>query len=140
MAAETTLRDSMNSEMPQRLYPALSGWFGEVMSMLIAAMTPTEAAVAVAASVGVMAAQPVALLQVVGNVGGTVGVKKLLVGPITGPHAVVPGRGECCWDGGLNILFNSVDAITQMAVTYTLAPTTAQGCSLMRRYVGETNR
>jgi hypothetical protein len=138
MAAETTIRDTLNTADPNRLDRALKDInFGDLVSLLMASLTPTESTVVVTASVGPIANQPSAVYQVNATAAGTTGIKKLLKGPITGPHAILPAVGECVWDGALSILFNATDAVTQMAVTYALA--TPVVASILRRSLGETD-
>jgi hypothetical protein len=140
MAAETTIRDSLNSQNPNRICPALAGWFGEAMSALIAGLAATEAGVVPAGNIlATLANQPDAMLQVNATAAGVVGIKKLLIGPITGAGAIVPKTGECVWNGGLLVAFPAADAVTAVSFTYSVAGTATTGCSLLRRNLGESD-
>lgn len=94
---------------------------GEILTLAIAALTPTESGVVVTANVAPLANQPVALLQVNATAAGTTGIKTLKVGLITGTGAIVPATGECVWDGDKKVLFNATDAVTAAAFTYSVA-------------------
>lgn len=135
MSAESTLRDSLNTADPNRLpVAAQSIPLGELLTKVIADMTPTEAALVPAAEVLTLAAQPTAVLQINQITGTTNGVKKLLKGPITGNGAVVPATGEAVWDGGTKILMAAVDAAATVDVTYV---TDADQASILKRAIGE---
>jgi hypothetical protein len=123
----TGIRDTLNSGNPNVLGDAAQAiGLGELLSLMIAtagagAPTDTLAGGDIVSSLATLAAVPTALFYVNGTVGTHTGVKKLRKGPVSGPNALVPATGECVWDGGLHILFASVDAITTATVLYATA-------------------
>lgn len=117
MGAESTLRDTLNTADPGRLPTAFQVMgLGELLSLLIRSVTPTEAGIAVTAHVATLAAQPTALFSVKG-IGGTAGVKTLRRG--TSTDVALPG--EVIWDGGVKLFFNAADANTTADIIYALA-------------------
>ena len=115
-----SIQSALNSGNPNQLGDAAAAaHIGDLLAYAISKMTPTEAGVAAGAA---MAAQPVALLQVVGiTAGADRSTKKLRRGLISGEGALVPAAGEVIWDGGLNLLFAAADLVATYDVTYTLA-------------------
>lgn len=134
-----SLRTDLNNGVLQQIadeFRQIS--LGELLSLVIKGITPTEAGIVVVPGVdtATLAAQPSALFQVNVTAGGTTGVKKLLKGPLTGPGAVVPASGECVWDGGLVIKFASVDAVTAVSATYAKSTDVA---SILMRSIDEVH-
>lgn len=132
-----TLRAELNKSDPNRT-PDVGRevQMGELMTLLIAGLTPTETGVVPSSDVATLAAQPNAMFQIDATAGTVTGIKKLLKGPITGEDAVVPKTGEAVWDGGLQVLFNAADAVTAASFTYSVDGDTA---SVLLRDLGETN-
>ena len=128
MSTTTNIRDLLNGGGLNTLGDVNQAiGLGELLSHMIslASATPTETLTGgiLVSNVGIMAAVPSALFQVNGSAGTHTGIKKLRKGPITGPNAVIPAAGECVWDGGLNILFSTYDAITTALVFYAVSTT-----------------
>lgn len=116
-------RDVLNQASPNNICDAFRDiGLGELLNSLIAGATATETGVSVSSNVGALANQPsIKPFYVNATSGTTTGMKKVLVGPITGPSALVPATGQCVWDGGKNILFASVDAVTAFKAFYAKA-------------------
>lgn len=108
---------------------------GELLTLAIASLTPTEAAVVPVAHVATLAATPSALFQVNVTAGGSTGIKKLLKGPITGEDAISPAPGECVWNGGVSVKFNAVDNATAVSFTYATA---TDKLSILEKNLGQT--
>jgi hypothetical protein len=135
-----SIRVELNKDNPNRLGDALRSFaFGDVINMLIKALTVTESAISVTTNVATLANQPSAngLLRALATAEtGTVHEKLIRVGPITGPQKVTPAPNECVWDGGKKVLFNTVDAVTAASFTYpTDADTTA---GVLQREIGQS--
>ncbi len=115
--------------------------FGALLNALIKLLTFTETGVSATSSVGTLAAQPTAekgVLRILGTTEtGTAHEKKILVGPITGPQALVPAPGQCVWDGGVKVLFNTVDAVTVFSALYLKDSDTTTG--VLQRDPGNRN-
>ena len=97
--------------------------FGSVLNALIKGLTMTETGVVPnsTSQVAVLANQPssLGLLRALATAEtGTVHEKEILIGPISGPAAIVPPAGVCVWDGGKNVLFNTTDAVTALSFLY----------------------
>jgi len=131
MAAESTIRDSLNSGNPNRVADALrSISFGDLLNLLASALTATETGVTVTANVATLANQPTAFVLANATTATSTGIKALKIGQITGPNAVIPNPGEAVWDGNKKVLFNVADAVTAAAFTYaTAANVTRSGLS-----------
>jgi len=122
MAAETTLRDSLNTVDPNRLAEVLRLMgFGEMLNLLLSALTATETGVTVTANVATLANVPSSFVLINGTAGTSTGIKTLRQGAISGPNAVPPVAGEAVWDGAKKVLFSTADAITTAAFTYATA-------------------
>lgn len=136
MASENTIRGTFTNADPNRLSNAFGQLgIGELLVELIKAMTPTDAGLAIAATLATLTAAPSAPpFQVKGIGGATPGIKKLLIGPITGAGAVVPATGEVVWDGGTKLKFAAIDGNLTCDVTYAKASSSA---SAMLRSLGE---
>lgn len=100
--------------------------FGSLLNAFIKSLTMTETGVVPNSTtqIAVLANQP-SLLPVPGMLRalataetGTVHEKEILIGPISGPLAIVPPAGVCVWDGGKNVLFNSADLVTAVSFLY----------------------
>ncbi len=133
------MRTELNTADQNRLSPALSleqGGiaFGEAMALLLTnayTENPTETGLDVTSDLcEPLAAQPVQLFIVDATTATSTGVKKLLIGPISGDGAITPAAGEVVWDGGLNLLFAAADAVTKAAVLYTTAAGQQVSCML----------
>lgn len=117
-----TLRTELNSQSPNRANSAFNqAAVGEALNLLLSGATYTETGVTVTTNVATLANQPSALFDANGTTATSTGSKKLLKGPITGAGAIVPAAGECVWDGGVKVLFNSVDAVTVAKFLYARA-------------------
>jgi len=105
--------------------------FGALFNALIKSLTFTETGIVPSSNVGTLAAQPSSgngVLRVLATAEtGTAHEKKILVGPITGTQALVPAPGQCVWDGGVKVLFNSADAVTAFSTFYTKDSDTTAG-------------
>lgn len=132
MAAESTLRDSINTSDANRSDSAFNALqLGELLTLLIQASTPTESSVTVTSNVATLAATPTALFQCNASAGTTTGVKKLLIGPAT----IVPATGQCLWTPGTNtVKFNVADAVSAAHFLYSTAVISS---SAMLRSIGE---
>jgi hypothetical protein len=122
MGAETSLRDTLNTSDLNRI--ASAGQVmqqGELMNALLNALAATETGVSVSGSKASLANQPTSMVKINATAGTTTGVKKLRIGALTGPNAIVPATGEAVWDGAKTVQFAAVDAVTTAAFTYTKA-------------------
>lgn len=117
-----SLRALLDSVPPNSTFDMLRELpFGSLLNALIKALTFTETGIVPSSNVGVLANQPSSLgvLRVLATAEtGTTHEKEVLIGPITGTQALVPGAGVCVWDGGKNILFNATDAVTAFSTFY----------------------
>jgi hypothetical protein len=118
-------------------YNALQVDVAAIRASLLSAAGVTEAGVTVTTNAAVLANQPKALIAVVGTTGTHTGMKKILLGPITGPKALLPAANQCVWDGGKNVLFAAFDAITVASFLYSQA--TDVTVSLLQRDIGESD-
>jgi len=138
MAAETTLRDSLNTQNPNRAASAAQDLeLGELMTLLINGLTATETGVAVTTHVATLATTPTQLFQVNATTATVTGVKKLLKGR-TDPDGTiqpVPATGEATWNGGTKVRFATADVATVASFTYASAATSTP--SYLRRAIGE---
>jgi hypothetical protein len=135
-----TLRDTMNLADPNRLDRAAADTrLGDLMTLLIADLAPTESGVTIISDVATLSDQPTASgpFQVVG-IGGVGEVKKLLRGSLNadGDIVPVPNPGEVTWDGNKGLRFNTDDAETTCDVTYALADGSDKA-SILLRSLGE---
>jgi|GEM_PF-2929086 len=97
--------------------------FGSLLNALIKGLTMTETGVTPNSTtqIAVLANQPSSsgLLRALATAEtGTVHEKEILVGPISGPAAIIPPANVCVWDGGKNVLFNTADAVTAVSFLY----------------------
>jgi len=119
------IRDDLNAGNLNYIGDALSKvQFGEILSLLIAKLTPTETGVSVTAGTGVsaqLANTPSQMLQINATAGTHTGVKQLLQGPVSGSSELVPASGQAVWDGGNNVLFAIADGVTAASYTYVQA-------------------
>lgn len=143
--ATPNLRTELNNANPNRTDPAFASVnFGSTLNALIKALTFTETGVVPASNVGTLAnaPEPVSgnsvgggLLRILATAEtGTVHEKLLKIGVITGTQAITPAPGECVWDGGKKILFNTADAVTAFSALYTQAADTT--ASVLQRSEG----
>jgi len=122
MAAESTIRDSLNSGNPNRVADVFrSLQFGDLLNLLLSGLTATETGVSVTSNVATLANQPTSLVLVNATTATSTGIKSVRQGPISGPGALVPVPGEAIWDGNKKVLFNTADAVTVAAFTYAKA-------------------
>lgn len=137
MAAESTLRDSLNTSDPNRANAAMQDInMGDLLALVIAGLTPTDAGLVPASNVATLTAQPTAVFQVNATAAASTGIKKLLKGPIVGAGAILPAPGEAVWDGGVKIKFNAADLVTAASITYSKADL-SQKASILLRNLGE---
>lgn len=105
--------------------------FGALFNLMIKQLTFTETGVVPSSHVATLAAQPTPerglfrALQTAGT--GVILEKKILIGPITGAQALVPAPGQCVWDGGVKVLFNTADAVTGASFLYSKDSDTTAG-------------
>ena len=97
--------------------------FGSLLNAFIKGLTMTETGVVPNSTtqIAVLANQPSSsgLLRALATTEtGTVHEKEILIGPISGPLAIIPPAGVCVWDGGKNVLFNSADLVTAVSFLY----------------------
>jgi hypothetical protein len=132
----STIRDELNQGPANRIGAIFRDLgLGEILSLIIGALTATETGVTVTANVATLANQPSTLIQANATTATATGEKLLLKGPITGPNAVVPAAGQAVWDGGKKVLFAAADVVTVAKFTYPTAATVTP--SLLQRSVGE---
>ncbi len=135
-----SVRDTMNNGEAGRLADVFRQiGLGDALNILLKNTTYTETGVTVTTNKAVLANQPGkgGLLSVNATAGTTTGEKALLIGPITGPKAIVPATGQAVWDGGKNVLFAAVDAVTTAKFLYgTAADTTIAG---LTRNLGQSD-
>jgi len=131
-----SLRDTLNLGDANRTPAVFSKLLlGDVLNLLITALAVTESAITVTANVATLANTPSTLLQINATAGTTTGVKKLLRGPVTGATAIVPLTGQAVWDGGVKVLFSTVDAVTAASFTYARAANVT--ASILQRDIEE---
>lgn len=135
MAAEDTLRDSLNTSDPNRLSAAFQDInLGDLLTMLIAGATPTEAGLSPSSDVVTLAVVPTEVYQVNVTAGSPTGIRKLLKGPQT----IAPATGECVWTPGTKLIkFSAADTDTTVSVTYGRSTDKA---SILLRNLGEQDR
>jgi len=116
-AAQTPdLRQALNDGMPQSLADNLREiGFGDMLSLILGSLTPTEAAAAVTSNAKTLANPAGVLIDVVATAGTTTGRKKLLIGGAT----ITPAAGQCVWDGASSVRFAAADAVTAANFLYT---------------------
>lgn len=138
--AETTLRDTFNAADENRVSAAFADLqLGEVLTILINALTATEAAVVPASDIATLAATPQALLNVNVTAGTVTGVKKILKGR-TDPDGIIrpiPATGEVTWNGATKLRFAAADGATAISAWYTTSATSTPG--YLRRALGQIN-
>lgn len=126
-----SMRSTLNQVQPNNALDILREvGFGDLLNALIKALAFTETAIAVTTNVATLAAQPSSLgvLRALATAEtGTSHEKKILIGPVSGPQALVPAVAQCVWDGGVKVLFNSVDAVTAASFLYAKDSDTTAG-------------
>lgn len=126
-----TLRESINASNPNRLPDALrSVQMGDLLSLLVQALTPTEAAAAVVANAKTLTNPASMVFDVVATAGTVLGRKKLLIGGA----GVVPVTGEVVWNGASGMRFAAGDAVTAANFLYArsdVPPVTSVGLRLL---------
>ena len=127
-SSNSSLREVLNGGNPNEVFDATVRMnLGDALSYILANLPAatgigyTETGISVTSSAVALANAPVALFQVKATAGTTQGVKKLRKGPVSGPSALVPATGEVIWDGGKNILFAAVDAVSAASFLYAVA-------------------
>ncbi|TAK93711.1 hypothetical protein EPO05_06980 [Patescibacteria group bacterium] len=132
-AQAPNLRELINLSNPENIADALQQMlFGDVLSMLIAALTPTEAAAAVASNQKTLTNRAGILLDVVATAGTTTGRKAILIGG----SSVVPTAGQCVWNGTSLVRFAAADAVTASNFLYTNGATPLE-IGIMGRRLGQ---
>lgn len=114
----SSIRDTFNRGDANQLAPAISqSKLIDVVAMLVAASTATQAAAAVTTNALTLANQaaPNGLLDVVATAATTTGRKRIVL-DATGRY--LPATGEVRWNGGSSLLFAAVDAVTAASVWY----------------------
>jgi hypothetical protein len=133
--AALKIRDILNAANLNDLDAALQAiGLGEALTFIIQHCLPTEMGVVVTANVATLAAQPTKFYQATATAGASTGIKELLIGPITGPKALLPSPGQAVWDGGTKVLFNIADAVTAAMFKYASA---AQVVGLLERKLSQ---
>ena len=133
-ARNPNLRETMNNGVVQQLADCDRQMsMGSLMGLLIRAMTPTEAAAAVAANAKTLAQSAAAVFDVVATAGGSTGRKVLLIG---GPE-LVPAAGQVVWDGDRSMRFAAADAVTAADFKYARKDGVDSETSLGNRILGE---
>jgi hypothetical protein len=115
---------------------AMNALLSQLRTAALSVKRATETGVTVTANVATLANQPSSKpFAIVASAGSSTGMKALLVGPISGARAVLPGPGQCVWDGQKKVLFNNADAVTTADFSYpTAADPTA---SVLNRDIGQ---
>lgn len=116
--------------------------FGSLLNAFIKSLTFTETGVVPNSTtqIAVLANQPSSsgMLRALATAEtGTVHEKEILVGPISGPLAIIPPANVCVWDGGKNVLFNSADLVTAVSFLYLKDADTT--CGVFQRSPGIRN-
>jgi len=108
-----SIRTELNANAPNRLADMLHGIsLGELLSLLIKNITPTETGVTPSSNVATLAATPTAMLQVNATTATVTGIKTLIFSgtPVTGQALWVPGTAT--------VTFAAADAVTAASFTY----------------------
>lgn len=135
-AQSPNLREAMNTGMAQQVADLdKTQAMGDLMGMLVQALTPTEAAAAVVASAKTLSNAASMMYDVVATAGVSIGRKRLLIGGAS----VIPAAGEVVWDGpgGASIRFAAADAVTASNFTYARADLVNTLTSLNQRRMGQ---
>lgn len=115
----SSLRDTINRGDANQLAPAISqARLADIIAMLVAASTATEAAAAVTSSALTLANAPApsnGLLHVVATAAGVTGRKTIIL-DATGRYQ--PATGEVAWNGGTGLRFSAADAVTAASAWY----------------------
>lgn len=131
-----SIRDTLNISDPNRNDDALREVaLGDLINLVLKTQTATDAGLATTANVITLTAQPSTVWDINATAGTTTGRKKLRKGPITGPQKITPATGEAVWDGGLKVLFATVDAVTTASALYSKTSDTT--ASILQRNVGD---
>ena len=134
-----SLRTELNQADPDRLSSAFTELqAGELINAIIAGLAAsgyTETTQTVTSNIRTLNAVPSAIFQVTATTATHTGVKTLLKGATSGANAVTPLTGQCVWDGGLHILFATVDNVTVCSVLYAQAGDTT--ASILQRVPGQ---
>lgn len=131
-----TIRELQNNGVLQQLADldrALAQ--GDLLGLLIRALTPTEAAAAVAANAKTLTNAASAVYDVVATAGTVTGRKVLLVGDAS----VIPATGQVVWDGpgGKSMRFAAADAVTASNFLYARTDAVNTLTSVGQRTLGE---
>jgi len=134
-----SLRTELNQADPDRLSSAFTELqLGELTNAVIAGLAAsgyTETTQTVTSNIRTLNAVPSAIFQVTATTATHTGVKTLLKGAPSGASALTPLPGQCVWDGGLHILFATVDNVTACSVLYAQAGDTT--ASILQRVPGQ---
>lgn len=126
-----SMRSTLNQVQPNNAFDVLREvGFGDLLNALIKSLAFTETGIVPSANVATLAAQPssLGLLRALATAEtGTTHEKKILIGPVSGAQALVPAVGQCVWDGGVKVLFNSVDVVTAASFLYAKDSDTTAG-------------
>jgi hypothetical protein len=138
MAADTTLRDTMNQGEAGRL-PDVDREIkiGDLLNALINALANTETSVTVTSNVATLAATPVQLWDAKISAGTTVGSKRVLRVSNAYLTANAPAVGDCFWDGATKVKFNAADNGSAAHFKYSIS--TDSSCSEFRRALAMTD-
>lgn len=138
-ATAPTLRENQNNGVLQQLADNDREMaIGDLLGILIDAITPTEAAAAVASNAKALANAASMVYDVVATAGAVTGRKTLVIGD----SSVVPRTGEVVWagPGTTSMRFASADAVTASDFTYARADGVGSLTSLGLRVLGGTPR
>ncbi len=139
MAADATLRDTMNQGEAQRL-PDVDRdvQMGELINALINDMSNTETSVTVTSNVATLANTPQALFDAKISAGTSTGSKKILKVTNAFLTANNPAAGSCYWDGGVKVKFNATDAGTAAHFKYSRAADVS--CGYLQRALNQQDQ
>jgi len=133
-ATNPNIREALDQGLPNQTFDLLREInVGDVLSLMIASLTPTESAAGVVSHLKTLTNAASAVYDVVATAGTVIGRKKLLKGQYL--PAQVPS-GYVAWDGGALMTFSAADAVTASNFTYTLKTTPVE-ISLFSRNLGQ---
>lgn len=133
-ARNPNIREEQNNGVVQRLADIdREQHMGDLMGLLVRALTPTEAAAAVTASAKTLAAPASMVYDVVATAGTVTGRKVLLIGG----SEITPVTGQVVWDGSSGMRFAAADAVTAANFLYSLQSGATSLTSSNQRLLGE---
>jgi hypothetical protein len=133
------MREALNNGVVQQLGDILRETdIGDLLSLLLAATAPTEAAAAVASNAKTLANAASLLFDVVATAGGVTGRKTILIGDST----VIPQGGQIVWDGpgSTSVRFAAADAVTAADFRYIRQDGVGRVVGILERRLGQQDR